>query len=239
MNIKSIYTLAAGLLAMTIALTSCHSSKQSAKQPKNSPVSEAISSGTQNVEPQQEEARWHDVYMPVRVSLRSPMSLSLSGRATLVRDSAIHISLRFLGIVEVAEINITTDSVFMVDKHHKYLFAEPLQKVLGKHQLTIGQMQDIMLGTALGEASELTFNNPGSDKPVTVAFSGYTASPAGNIARQVTVSAPVNRYNVNASLEWSVDKARWDTGRTVNFTPPAGYRRVTLDNALEMLRGIE
>ena len=155
-----------------------------------------------------------------------------------MRDSAINISMRVLGM-EVAVVNVTPDSVVMADKFHKYLFAEPLAAVLGSHSMTVGEMQDIMLGANLGEARTLTFNNPGSDTPVTVTFGDYATTPAGEMAGSVRVDAPVHSSQVKASLTWELDKASWNTARTVSFkTPVKGYKRVTMSNALSMLKNL-
>ncbi|MDO5394565.1 MAG: DUF4292 domain-containing protein [Bacteroidales bacterium] len=229
---SKIYALAL-CMACGIAMVSCSSSKNQVAVTNTVP--DAAGSGVVHQQPVQSQKEWSDVQIPVRVSLAKPMKVSLSGRATLLRDSVINISIRVLGM-EVAVINITSDSVVMADKFHKYLFAEPLATVLGSHKMTVGQMQDIMLGTELGEVTEMTFSNPGNPEPVKVSFSDFATVPAGTMAQIVTVTAPVNKKEVEASVIWSADRARWDTGARVNFrTPVSGYKRVTVSNALKML----
>lgn len=73
---------------------------------------------------------WNDVQMPVRASLRSPMSLSASGKITMVRDRLVHISMRLLGI-ELAVVSITPDSIHIYDKFHRYLVAESTAALTG------------------------------------------------------------------------------------------------------------
>lgn len=244
-KIKSIIALlAAGLIAV-----SCGSKRQAQSAPLTNNVEQAgqtsqtvqpsPTSPTGQTKPSRSEAQWTDVYIPVRVTLTEPVSLSLSGRATMVRDKAIAINLKFLGIMDVADITVTTDSVYVVDKHHKMYFAEPLKTLLGRHQMTVGQMQDMIMGVDMAEAQTLSFANPGSDDPVTVTFSAYQMTPAGPMATDVNVIAPLKKLEVSASLGWSPDRAKWNTGRQVIPALPAGgYNRLTVANISAMLKGI-
>jgi hypothetical protein len=179
---------------------------------------------------------WHDVYMPVKVKLTSPMSMSLSGRATMVRDSLIYMSMRVFGM-EVAVMNMTGDSVMFVDKYHKYLFSESLDKVMGSHKLSIGDIQNIALGLQSGSNNKLTFNNPESDKPVTITFADFYNTPAGNIAQTISIEAPLSKNDVNADVLWSANSADWNTGRTANYVAPdKNYKRVSIDAVLKMFK---
>lgn len=90
---------------------------------------------------------WSDVYMPVRIELDAPMPFSMSGRATMVRDKSILISMRMLGI-EVAALFIDGDKVYVADKYHRYLFADNLANLLDGYPLTVGDIQDVLLGRA-------------------------------------------------------------------------------------------
>ena len=60
---------------------------------------------------------WSDVYMPVTLSASSPMDMSISGRATFIRDSEIYISLRMIGI-EVAVVYINNETGLIVQSYH-------------------------------------------------------------------------------------------------------------------------
>lgn len=90
---------------------------------------------------------WQDVQMPVRATLRSPFSISASGRLTMVRDRLIHISMRVLGM-EVAVMQVTPDSIFVADKFHRYLIAESSERLTASTGLTVGDMQSALLGRA-------------------------------------------------------------------------------------------
>lgn len=90
---------------------------------------------------------WHTLSVPVKVELRSPSKLSLSGRAYMVRDSLIHVSMRVFGL-EVAVLRATPDSVFCIDKIHKLAVVENLTELTRRTGLTLGQLQRLMLGRA-------------------------------------------------------------------------------------------
>lgn len=185
---------------------------------------------------QQQATSWQSVQMPVRVSLEKPRSFNLSGRVTMLRDSVINISLRVLGM-EVAAINLNADSLWVVDRFHKVAFAEGTQRVLGQHTLTVGQIQDILLGLDTEGNGTMTFGNADAGRSVSVTFSDYADTPAGRAASSVSISSRLKNTPVQASLRWGLDQAAWDTpGRTVNFKLPKGdYRMLNLDNVLELL----
>lgn len=210
------------------SLYSCHSSKSAVDTAKKQEKYIAVQEGPDE---------WANVYVPVTVTMERPMSVSFSGRATMVRDSVINISMRVLGM-EVAVINITTDSVWLVDKFHKYAFAESTAHILGQHNMSIGQMQRLILGADNGEATTVTFDNPRGSEPVTVTFSDYSSTPAGELAGNVRVKAEVGKRDVDASLRWQLNKAVWnDPSRTVSFkSPTKGYTWLNSGDAMKMLK---
>ncbi len=90
---------------------------------------------------------WSDVYMPVNLRLQQPSSLSVSGRCTMVRGREIHLSMRVLGM-EVAVVYANTDSVYAIDKFHKMYLAESLGNILKGYDITISDIQDLLIGHA-------------------------------------------------------------------------------------------
>ena len=92
-------------------------------------------------------ADWHDVHLPINLSWQAPDGMSISGRATMVRNEEIYISMRVMGF-EAAVIYANTDSAYFVDKYHKYYFAESFKALMGSSCLTIGNLQDLLLGRA-------------------------------------------------------------------------------------------
>jgi hypothetical protein len=189
------------------------------------------------VAPETEYQTWHDVYMPVKVNLKSPSSLSLSGRATMVRDSVINISFRVLGF-EVAVANVTNDSVWLVDKYHKYLFAEPLSAITGGHNLSVGDIQQLLMRrAALGDV--LSFDNSRLEQPVTIKYADPVESVFGSYYSDIAVSAALTNMEVSAVLDWSLSSAKWNENRSASFVQPdGGYKRITATAVAAMLKSL-
>lgn len=93
----------------------------------------------------QSYGEWTDVSMPVKVNLLEPKYMSVSGKAVMVRDKEIYISLRVLGF-EAGGIYIDSDSVFVYEKLHKIMLAEPMSRISRATGLTLGDIQDAILG---------------------------------------------------------------------------------------------
>lgn len=90
---------------------------------------------------------WTDFYAPFSLKISSPMSFSLSGRATMVRDRSILLSLRMLGI-EMAQLYVDNDSARLVDKYHRCFCSVPTASLTAAAGITLGNLQDMMLGRA-------------------------------------------------------------------------------------------
>ena len=203
-----------------LLFVSCGSSKKSAVSTDQSVTKSVLG-----------ETSWKSVSMPVSVDLDKPMSLSASGRATLVRDSIVHISIRFIGM-EVGVIRATADSVYLVDKYHKMYFAEPLAALLGSkgRGMTLGDIQDIMLG--MRELPENT--------PATVVFEDITTTAVGPVAATVNVKAETTKGNIAALLEWNLKNAKWNAVPVdvPSFSIPRGAKRMTLESLEKSLKSI-
>ncbi len=94
---------------------------------------------------QSDTTTWTDFYAPFNFKIRRPISLAVSGRATMVRDKSILFSARMMGI-EVAQLYIDNDSTWLVDKFHKLVCAVPTDRLTGLSGLSIANLQDLMLG---------------------------------------------------------------------------------------------
>lgn len=90
---------------------------------------------------------WQDVNIPMKIELTEPQKISISGRAIMVRDESVMLSLRFLGM-EVLNIYMTDDSIFATDKIHKYFLAENLKSITAGIPMTINDVQNMLLGQA-------------------------------------------------------------------------------------------
>lgn len=155
--------LFAGLLAL-IAV-SCRTSKVSTES--GSEIVDRLSLNERFDRVVASQGEWSRLQAPVKVSLLKPEKFSLSGRVYMVRDENIHFSMRFIGL-EVAVVDITRDSVFVIDKYHKKYLAEPIAALLAGAEVSISDIQDILLGRAFingdGNLSKGSLKNVGLKK---------------------------------------------------------------------------
>lgn len=169
---------------------------------------------------------WERVRVPMTVRVEKPTSLSVGGTATMVRDTSITLSMRFLGM-EVAAAQLTADSVLVVDKLHKQYFTENLEKALAKVPLTLGLLQNLLMGKRFTIADGLlpagtTYEITGNDSIITALticrgdtsciefrFTDHVSTPAGPAASRVSLRAD-GKKPLAASIEWNWGKARWN-----------------------------
>lgn len=173
---------------------------------------------------------WTNCQMPLKTTLRSPVSVSLGARATMERGQYIHLSFRFIGM-EVAVLYLDRDSAYFVDKYHKYLFAEPLSTVLGEHYsyLTVTDLQQIILGQQKLPRNEI----------VTLTATDYIPTPAGDLAQQVTINSDTPQGRIAGTIDWNAGSAKWDDpGRKIRFKLPSGYKRITPSGLRNMLKSL-
>ena len=150
------------LLATVLLLAACSTSRKTAGKTVGTAAADTV---------------WHTLYAPVKINLTSPMTFGASGRATMVRDSLVHISMRFFGM-EVAVVRATADSAWVVDRFHKLYTVVPMSALTARTGLTLGAVQDIMLGKSGVTGSS-----------VRVSGTGVEQTPAGRVAPQVDFAA--------------------------------------------------
>lgn len=88
---------------------------------------------------------WQRLRVPVTVELSQPKSVSISGTAIMERDKSIMIMLKYFGF-EVGSLYLTDDSITVVDKIHKSYFKESVGKFLGGFNVSISNLQDLLVG---------------------------------------------------------------------------------------------
>lgn len=88
---------------------------------------------------------WSDISVPVKISLRQPRSLNVSGRLTMVRDREIRISLRVFGM-EVGGLYADTDSIYVFEKLNRSMVAASMSRLTEATGLTLGDLQELLLG---------------------------------------------------------------------------------------------
>lgn len=142
----SLILLFTGLLAGTSACSS-HRKAQSVPDSTANSRRVKVKSATEAEALAHTYENWETFYAPFTLRVTRPAAMSVSGRASMVRDSYIHLSMRMLGF-EVAVAYIDRDSVYLADKYHKILVTEPVEALTDRTGLTIGDIQDVLMGRA-------------------------------------------------------------------------------------------
>jgi len=250
MNKKTTYLIS--FFFITILLAGCRSGKQASVATSYQGNFDALSPAKQYEVVEGSYRPWTWAYIPANVSISEPASISAGARLTMRRDSLIHLSLRVLGM-EVAVLYADTDSIYAVDKFHKYFLAESLDRVLADSGLTLGSVQDLMLGQALpprkgrsawtatmadGAISAVDFDLRRDDTMLRCVYPAHEDSPAGTVASSVEIYGAKASRKVAATMRLNIGNARWDTPRQVNFSAPRGYRKISFDTLLKSLKNL-
>lgn len=221
---------------LTIILSSCHSTKKTTTEQYLSQV----------------ENQWQDVSMPVKCKLVKPKNISVSGKATMIRDREIKISLRMLGF-EVAGLYANEDSIYVYEKLNHTMIAEALSKIENQTGITLSDMQHILLGQQCRPHSKfdwhytmsnetpswpecLTVGVAGSE--IICSYSAPLATPAGLISPTASIAVEFGKQALDASLEWSLESASWNSGLSTSFQIPKGYRRISAAQLIKALSGL-
>lgn len=90
---------------------------------------------------------WNDMEVGAKLNVTSPVKLNGAGKIYMRRGQWISVSVRMLGF-EVANLWLDNDSIVVVDKFHKKYLSEPTSKLIGGADVTIENIQDLLLGRA-------------------------------------------------------------------------------------------
>lgn len=138
MNRVILSCLAAALLA------GCGSSKKAAiSQNENVPAGAPVSSHFDYIVTHYPD--WKDVSANITVAVTSPSQLKVSGKASMVRDESIDISLRVLGM-EMGRLLITRDSVYAMVKPSKIYLQESLREFMSSYGFSVANIQQLLIG---------------------------------------------------------------------------------------------
>lgn len=196
---------------------------------------------------------WHDAYIPFKLNVFTPVQISLSGRATMVRDSAIYISLRMMGI-EGAVALITSDSLFVHDKYHNIYIADRSSVLLS--DLGIAQAQDMLFGLPFspgpqldsicwvlpsaetGEIESISFELPGGAQAY-CSYGQRKSTEHGLLSGLCDIFAFKSPLSdspaAQASIEWNLDNAKFDSGRTINFKEPKDLQPLRVADLTQLI----
>ncbi|MDE6490556.1 MAG: DUF4292 domain-containing protein [Muribaculaceae bacterium] len=170
------------------------------------------------------QATWTTFSAPVKIQLESPKKFSISGRATLVRDQSIYISLRMLGM-EVGTVYVTPDSVFATEKLHRYILRESLTKVLDGRDIPFAELQDLLIGEQSAATAQLA--------------RAMNYSAVTDNSGHLTISASMQlKKTVAGKLIWDIDDARRDESSPAQWRRPSGYTEIPVSSVMKLLKTI-
>lgn len=232
MKARNIIIFLIALTALTAATSSCRSSKTASDA-----AAIATNSASVNVDQRFNSmvtdgfADWTTLSVPVKIELSQPKHFSISGRAYMRRDQSVMFSLRFLGM-EVANIYIDNDSVFIAEKFHKYYIAEDVKSLLGGYPLSIADLQSLLIGQPfLAGAGRLTADMRQqlemSDSPVSATWTITPPQPTPGIGYTFAISMDRNR--LQRLTITSADRLPAAIVYTDSSFSPAGYVSSSLD----------
>lgn len=122
---------------------------------------------------------WQSVSMPVKVQITSPKRISVSGTAKMVNGKALTISLRMLGLVDVATIYADADSVLLVSRAASLYVCEPMAALTKYTGLTLSDLQAALLGRAFRAGKgQIAAADYGAFAVSPSAEGGYLMTPA-------------------------------------------------------------
>lgn len=171
----------------------------------------------------QEETKWKNVTVPVKLELLEPQRLTLSGRATMVRGEYVYISMRMLGF-EVGQIYLTPQEADVVVKQiNKMWIQEPIGDKFSRVGTPFAVIQEAILGepdaiSRLPEKLDLTVG-------------GTRETPV------LTLRIAKDKQTVLGRMTIYLDDARWDEPAPAGFvTPGKEYTRLGIKDLQKIFK---
>lgn len=188
------------LSVMVLLLTGCNSKKA--------------------VAPAIEETKWQNITVPVKLTLKEPMSLNINGTLTMVRGEYAYVTFRTFGF-EVAQAFVTPAEMDMVLKMPTKLWVnEPLGDRLKSRSIDFTALQDVIA----------------EDKVDNVNVGGLSVSARSNGEKTFTITTAFKGVNLSVALSYNINDATWNSERPATFTTPgSGYSKVSLESAAKLL----
>lgn len=174
------------MMLLAVTLTACGAQKQvAADTVSNNSKQVGVQNSSENYLDALEQcnAKWQDVKIPIKLKLKSPKDISVSGYLTMSRDKSINISLRMLGF-EVGALTLTEDSIIAYEKLNKRYVSEPLTQLLAGFPATVGNVQALLLGKLFMPGSDTAALTAGKNAKIEVKNNGkqtYVLYPQINI----------------------------------------------------------
>ena len=152
-------------------------------------------------------ANWQHLKVPFSARVNG-VGMTLSGNAFFERNHEIYLSAKFLGL-EVAVASITPDSVTLLDKYHRIYVSEPTSLLTDIFPLTVGNLQDLLLGHCFIPGDEAANGGPKMRRKMEfyLANGGWMAAPSKLKGRLADVACQFlfNDDHCLASFDAEVD----------------------------------
>lgn len=171
------HILNVAILLLTVALASCGAQKQvgiDTIPDKTTSISGKDIKSQTFASIEQCNTNWQDVKIPIKLKLKSPKDLSISGTLTMTRNRTIHISLRMLGF-EVGALTLTEDSIVAYEKLNKHYLSESLTQMLSGFPATVGNLQALLLGKLFMPGNDKAALSAGKNTKIDVLKDGREA----------------------------------------------------------------
>lgn len=212
-----IHCIALLLLSSTLALTGCRSSK-------NATTEAADTSAVQTVAPVQQTRTWQNVYLPVKMELLQPQKFSISGRATMVADKYMLISLRFFGM-EVGQVYVdNSNATIVLRQPQKICMEQPVAAAMSTLGVSLADLQDALLGNEAVLAK------------LPSQFVANSSVTSDGDSSQIILTATNGEKQYAVRITSDLKSAEWNVKSPRTFTAPGSeYQRVTLQSALKII----
>lgn len=258
------FSAAAAALILLTAASGCHRKPSAGDgeiphevcpEPVETPsTSDPVTAVQTGIEFPESFGAWTSLEVPVQVSVTSPKSLSIGGRASMVQGRELLISLRFIGF-EVAQLYADCDSVFAVDKMHKWYVAESIDRLGARTGLTLADLQGYLLGRPvrpvprLGDIETIYDWNPETQRLGAVGFARHSepvagiaygpaeTGPTGPTASSVDIAAILGKNEIGGTINYRLSQAKWNSiSEGLSFKRPGtAYRRLEISQIAQNL----
>lgn len=194
-------------VAAAVLLSACHSGRNVTRTPEG------------------HSASWQLLEVPVKLSMSKPMSMSMSGKLIVKRDSAAYLSLRMLGM-EVAYAYADADSAVLCDRYHKLYLAEPLEKLLPRGHNKVSDLQRLLMG-----------GDKRSEVAKQLIYGQMSQTPYGDVPSSIGYEGKIGRQQIDVELQLNYEKTKYDDPgtRMPVLKLPKNAQRVSPQSILESL----
>ena len=172
----------------------------------------------------EQTATWQNVELPVKIEMMSPKQITLNGRATLVRDKYVLITIKML-FFEVGTIYADPQNVEVVlNQPSKIWIEQPIAEHFKKLKIDFATLQEALLG------DQTAIDRIPLHDGLGIVASGTERRPV------VTAAIKTSKRSMEGRLTWMMDQADWNVASPAAFSQPSsGYTRMTVQQLMQKL----